>query len=306
MKYKTKHTVKTKNKISESESETKKKLFAEGKLKIWNKGIPMSEAQKDKLSKILTNGIGKAEVTCLGCGIKFKVSPSRIKSGRGRYHSKECQYKAKLGSGIKKYCQYCGNLIPGDGDKYCNRICMGLAMSGENSPAKRPEVRKNMSKAHTGLKSPLKGIPRPDFQGENNPCYKSGLPKCEKCGKELSDYDSELCKEHYLESLSGKGNPAWLNGISKLPYSFDFDERLKDFIRDREKHKCLLCEVPEKELDKKLCVHHIDYNKKNSSEVNLVALCNSCNIKVNTNRKYWENYFTDLMISKIDFSKKET
>ena len=39
------------------------------------------------------------------------------------------------------------------------------------------------------------------------------------------------------------------------------------------------------EFKKILAIHHIDYNKKNNKEENLITLCRSCNVKVNFNRK---------------------
>ncbi|TXH47080.1 MAG: HNH endonuclease, partial [Desulfurellales bacterium] len=39
---------------------------------------------------------------------------------------------------------------------------------------------------------------------------------------------------------------------------------------------------------RKLQVHHIDYDKKNSHPDNLIALCHSCHMKTNFNRSYWK------------------
>ena len=38
-------------------------------------------------------------------------------------------------------------------------------------------------------------------------------------------------------------------------------------------------------------VHHIDYNKQNCKENNLITLCLQCNNRVNSNRNYWKEYF---------------
>lgn len=40
-------------------------------------------------------------------------------------------------------------------------------------------------------------------------------------------------------------------------------------------------------------IHHIDYNKMNSSIANLVSLCHSCHSKTNFNRERWLDYFKD-------------
>ena len=44
-------------------------------------------------------------------------------------------------------------------------------------------------------------------------------------------------------------------------------------------------------LGEALTVHHIDYDKENCKENNLITLCKQCNSRVNFNRKYWTNYF---------------
>ena len=112
-------------------------------------------------------------------------------------------------------------------------------------------------------------------------------------------------RQEYKDMLSNsrmrENNPNWQGGVSFEDYALDFNKRLKEFIRNRDSYKCQLCDAPEIECDRKLSIHHIDYNKKNSSEVNLISLCVSCNSKVNKNRKYFEEYFTQLMISKIKF-----
>jgi len=42
-------------------------------------------------------------------------------------------------------------------------------------------------------------------------------------------------------------------------------------------------------------VHHKDYDKENNKEDNLICLCRKCNMKVNKNREYWENYFENII-----------
>lgn len=96
----------------------------------------------------------------------------------------------------------------------------------------------------------------------------------------------------------GRNNPAWLDGLSKAPYSLEFSERLKEKIRERDNYKCQLCDAPAQEFERKFAVHHIDYNKKNNDSVNLITLCIYCNTRVNMNREYWRSYFQELMIKK--------
>ena len=52
-------------------------------------------------------------------------------------------------------------------------------------------------------------------------------------------------------------------------------------------HICQLC------LEHGNDVHHIDYDKNNNQESNLITLCHKCNLKINKNRVYWSNYFQE-------------
>ena len=105
---------------------------------------------------------------------------------------------------------------------------------------------------------------------------------------------------------SGENSPVWKGGISKLPYPFEFTEKLKTRIKERDGYICQLCGCSN---PKGLAVHHIDYDKDNLSEDNLITLCGSCNPKVNGKRNYWTYYFRNIIrnkytdrISQSDFS----
>ena len=97
---------------------------------------------------------------------------------------------------------------------------------------------------------------------------------------------------------AGPRHPMWLGGISRLPYAWDFNDELKEEVRRRDGYKCQLCGAPQVECRTKLPVHHIDYDKKNSDPVNLTALCNACNAKVNTNRQHWAVFFRAMAIQR--------
>lgn len=52
---------------------------------------------------------------------------------------------------------------------------------------------------------------------------------------------------------------------------------------------CQLCFVPEN--GRKHEVHHIDYDKKNSHESNLITLCKSCHARTSIDRGFWTRHF---------------
>jgi ribosomal protein L40E len=131
---------------------------------------------------------------------------------------------------------------------------------------------------------------------ENNPAYIDGrtLEKyyC-KCGKEIS-YKADICRKCLYNELKYKflneGNPNWRGGISNLPYPDEFNDELREYIRKRDEYTCQICGIKQNQLKgfhKHLSIHHIDYNKQNCNEDNLISLCESCHFKTNGKREYW-------------------
>lgn len=165
-----------------------------------------------------------------------------------------------------------------------------IAVRGEKHPfyGKHHTVktRNKISKSLTGK-----------YVGEKGTRWRGGKAKCVDCNKLLSSYNWKRCKncdnKYRIGKHIGPNAPYWLGGISKEPYDFKFDSALRNQIRQRDGHKCQLCGAPETEFKKALCVHHIDYNKKNSVVSNLISLCKYCHTKTNTNRPYWIELFAN-------------
>lgn len=143
---------------------------------------------------------------------------------------------------------------------------------------------KNNPHATTGINNGMYGM-----TGSKNPAYKKGLPKCKDCGKTLGDYNSIRCK-----ICNGKHKT--IHGMGYLPYPKAFNKQLKQEIRERDNLTCQCCQMTEEEhimkFNRKLSIHHIDYNKENCKEDNLITTCNKCNTKANYNRDYWFAYYT--------------
>ena len=116
-------------------------------------------------------------------------------------------------------------------------------------------------------------------------------------GGEKHHYFGKKRPEHSI-LMSGENHPNWKGGISENPYPKEFNTELKLKIRTRDNFICCLCEKTEREeyeeLNRALCVNHIDFNKQNCKEENLNTLCLRCNIKINRERDYWTNYFSTL------------
>lgn len=88
---------------------------------------------------------------------------------------------------------------------------------------------------------------------------------------------------------NGKNNPAWNGGTAYEPYGKEFNDELKEKIRKRDNYICQLCGIMQN--GRAHPIHHIDYNKKNNHEFNLITLCHSCHNKTNSHREYWKNHF---------------
>lgn len=120
--------------------------------------------------------------------------------------------------------------------------------------------------------------------------FKKGHPKFNTAGFQ---------RGHLSLNSPKKGNHwNWKGGISNNPYPPEFNSALKLKIRTRDNFTCVLCGRTEREeleeLNRVLCVNHIDFNKNNCKESNLNTLCVRCNTKINREREFWINYFNNL------------
>jgi len=96
----------------------------------------------------------------------------------------------------------------------------------------------------------------------------------------------------YSENFSGENSPQWIDGKSLEPYPSGFNYAIKQAIRERDV-VCQLCgNAEQKEAHS---IHHINYQKEDLREENLVLLCRSCHSKTNTNRDHWQKVLTGLM-----------
>ena len=82
--------------------------------------------------------------------------------------------------------------------------------------------------------------------------------KCDNCRKDLirTDYFndkkvfcSKKCADifHSLR-MEGINNPNWKGGIGKLPYKYDFVNKLKERIRNKFGNKCFICKKSRKDI----------------------------------------------------------
>jgi hypothetical protein len=103
---------------------------------------------------------------------------------------------------------------------------------------------------------------------------------------------------------SGENNPAWRGGISFEPYCQVWtDKEYKADIKKRDGYTCQHCGITEQlsliVYGRVLCIHHINYTKKDCGPHNLITTCCSCNAKANTNRSEWQIYYEKIITERI-------
>jgi hypothetical protein len=134
------------------------------------------------------------------------------------------------------------------------------------------ETKQKIRLKKLGRPSPMKGIKRYDILGENNPSKR----------QEVRNKISIKVKKSFERrpfGHSGKYNPCYIDGRSFELYGEEWNNKLKEKIRKRDNHICQYCGISQDDLTEKLIVHHIDYNKKNNNENNLVSVCRFCHAK---------------------------
>ena len=215
----------------------------------------------------------KIEYTCDNCGKKIERSPNKREGSNHVFCSVECHYECRRNNPEEFYdnpqsplsvaCDYCGKVF-------------------EKKPYRFAYERKFCSTEcqHEFLKSQREVA-------------------CEVCGKPIMRTPSNLERfnHHYcsracaIEGNKGENHYNWKDGKSFEQYGIEFTSELKKQIRKRDSYRCQECGIQEGELDYRLHIHHIDYDKKNNDPDNLMALCRGCHVKTNFTRKHWTAYF---------------
>ncbi len=100
---------------------------------------------------------------------------------------------------------------------------------------------------------------------------------------------------------SGFSHYNWKGGISCEPYCEIWtDKEYKEDMKARDNYEC---QNPDcRKIGAVLCLHHIDYNKKNCNPMNLISICKSCNARANFNREWHTNWYQIIMNKKYGYA----
>ena len=211
---------------------------------------------------------------CQNCSVKFMAPQWKIRRGKKKFCSKRCYLffnrpKTKILNCKKCYKEFVVKQHESNRGrgKFCSYFCAQKFMKKENHPCWKGRKNKKCQICKINCPLPL-----------------GRLKTRVTCSK-------ACYKIHLSKKLSGNYTHLWNHGKSREPYPLEFNNFLKNRIRNRDK-RCRICGViPKRKLD----VHHIDYNKNNLSEKKLISLCGSCHRKTNHNRKHWIKLFKKIM-----------
>jgi len=107
----------------------------------------------------------------------------------------------------------------------------------------------------------------------------------------LGSKRTDEARRNMSASQQGISIDEWEDFALYDSYGDEFNNRLREQIRERDSYVCQECGIAQDQLDRRLAVHHIDYDKTNNDPNNLISLCQSCHSKTNFNRKDWIDYF---------------
>jgi 5-methylcytosine-specific restriction endonuclease McrA len=145
--------------------------------------------------------------------------------------------------------------------RFCSLQCVGVSQRGRAGPSKQ-KVEKSCPVCRSSFAVLPSRIDR------NRTCSVS-------CARQLR---------------RGSGNPNWNGGLSRLPYPHDFGRTSRRII-ERDEGRCHNPDCAG--TDQRMTTHHINYDKQDCRDENLIALCSSCNSKANFGREGWQQFYSE-------------
>jgi len=204
----------------------------------------------------------------------------------------------KHGETLKKhYCLDCDNEISYNTWSYGKQRCRSCAAK-EN--LKNP-------KNHSGYING-KFSDNPNHCIDCNKIISPTTKRCKSCNTKylhkigILNSKDENNPNFGNHKLAGKNHWNWIDGRSYEPYTEEFNKELKELILKRDNYECQNCGMTQEEhlivIGRILTIHHIDYDKKNCKEENLITTCLWCNTRANFNRTYWQKFYINKLIKR--------
>jgi hypothetical protein len=293
------------------------KKFAKGH---WNKGLTKKTDERVaknslNISKSLKEGFDTGRI------IKWQLGLTKETDSRIAKTSNTLKEGYRTGRVISSFTgkSWCRGLTKETDDRVAIRASKLIGHpKWNNNPAWNKNLTKETDQRVKSTSDKLKG--RPSYRKGKTYDKLYGVEKGREIATRIGKTNSVVLKGHIgwnrgltketdariariaegHTGLKGELSSGWKGGLSFIKYPQSFNSNLKNNICKRDNYTCQLCGVPEYKLTRKIDIHHIDYNKKNCSEVNLISLCRKCNSKVNGNREYWQKYFIKINQGKVN------
>lgn len=208
------------------------------------------------------------------------------------YCSTACYNKARFGFDTR-ICQTCNKsfsvrktVIRQGGGKYCSYPCF----------YRRSQKTVKLTRACPVCGRTFETFPSMLCTHCSIECYEQSRERntevCEICGK---TFEAAPASKRRFCSRRCMAENMRVPGSDRCEY-VGFTESLKEKIRKRDNRTCQLCGKSEAN-NARLDVHHINYQKSDDQESNLISLCHSCHSSTHHKRGYWMQYFQNMLVS---------
>jgi len=214
--------------------------------------LSQSEVQKSVLEQT-KNKKTKGKITCI------------CKKCEREFYIWKCHIK-------NGYGYYCSNECARNGTITKNCIRCG-------KPFETYKSRKDKYCSHKCSRKPL-------IKRTCNQCKKDFYIEQHKIKQGRGIYCSRKCA-NTMES-----NPNYKGGLSFEPYCPKWTRELRERIRVFFEYQCIICGKHETKLKRKLCCHHVEYNKQaccDGKPVHFATMCMKHHTSTNNDRDLWES-----------------
>ena len=181
----------------------------------------------------------------------------------------------------------------------------GSKHSEQSKEKSRQSKLKNPTRYWLGKKRSLKTIEKISKAKIGKPSWNKGtkgIMKANRTSFKKGEHNGiEFGKGRRMD---GEHHYNWQGGKSFESYGMEFNKELKKLIKIRDEFICQECGKNEYQIHHH--IHHIDYDKKNNNQSNLITLCRSCHIKTNFKRNDWKFYFQKKVIAAAETKRSNS